>query len=140
MSARLGVALATRPRTLGAFRAANPLFKHPDRVKRCYALSGVYDLRYSMDGMYDDNFYFNNPVDYMANQNDPWFSPAVSELRHSLRHRLWPVGSARPNLPNVRRARDPADRSSPGRLGPERRTRMAPHWHHQMWEYVGAHF
>ena len=30
-------------------------------------------MRDSMDGMYDDNFYFNNPVDYMANQNDPWF-------------------------------------------------------------------
>jgi hypothetical protein len=42
-------------------------------VKRCYALSDVYDLRDTMDGMYDDNFYFNNPVDYMANQNDPWF-------------------------------------------------------------------
>ncbi len=26
-----------------------------------------------MDGIYDDNFYFNNPIDYMANQNDPWF-------------------------------------------------------------------
>jgi hypothetical protein len=43
-------------------------------VKRCYALSGVYDMRDSMDGMYDDNFYFNNPVDYMANQSDPGFS------------------------------------------------------------------
>src|SRR5439155_18150081 len=53
--------------------AANPLFKHPDHVKRCYALSGIYDMRDSMDGMYDDNFYFNNPVDYMANQSDPWF-------------------------------------------------------------------
>jgi len=30
-------------------------------------------MRDSMDGMYDDNFYFNNPVDYMANQRDPWF-------------------------------------------------------------------
>src|SRR5437588_7821517 len=30
-------------------------------------------MRDSMDGMYDDNFYFNNPVDHMANQNDPWF-------------------------------------------------------------------
>ena len=42
-------------------------------MKRCYALSGVYDLRDSMDGMYDHNFYFNNPVDYMANQHDPGF-------------------------------------------------------------------
>ena len=30
-------------------------------------------MRDSMDGMYDDNFCFNNPVDHMANQNDPWF-------------------------------------------------------------------
>ena len=59
--------------SLGAYHAANTLFKHPDHVKRCYALSGVYDMRDSMDGMYDDNFYFNNPVDYMANQSDPWF-------------------------------------------------------------------
>ena len=56
----------------GLSRGQHPL-QHPDRVKRCYALSGIYDMRDSMDGMYDDNFYFNNPVDYMANQNDPWF-------------------------------------------------------------------
>jgi Uncharacterized protein conserved in bacteria len=46
-------------------------------VKRCYALSGIYDMRDSMDGMYDDNFYFNNPVDYMANQSDPGFSTST---------------------------------------------------------------
>jgi esterase/lipase superfamily enzyme len=27
------------------------------------ALSGIYDMRDSMDGIYDDTFYFNNPVD-----------------------------------------------------------------------------
>ena len=68
-----GIPITTYGASLGAYHAANTLFKHPDRVKRCYALSGVYDMRDSMDGMYDDNFYFNNPVDYMANQNDPWF-------------------------------------------------------------------
>ena len=68
-----GIPITTYGASLGAYHAANTLFKHPDRVKRCYALSGVYDLRDSMDGMYDDNFYFNNPVDYMANQHDPWF-------------------------------------------------------------------
>ena len=58
--------------SLGAFHAANTLFKYPDVVKRCYALSGVYDMSRFMDGAYDDNFYFNNPVDYMANASDPW--------------------------------------------------------------------
>jgi len=26
-----------------------------------------------MDGYYDDNFYFNNPVDYVANLADGWY-------------------------------------------------------------------
>ena len=70
---RRASAIATLGASLGAYHAANTLLKHPDHVKRCYALSGIYDMRDSMDGMYDDNFYFNNPVDYMADQNDPWY-------------------------------------------------------------------
>src|SRR3954451_11359941 len=52
-----GIAITTYGASLGAYHAANTLFKHPDHVKRCYALSGIYDMRDSMDGMYDDNFY-----------------------------------------------------------------------------------
>jgi esterase/lipase superfamily enzyme len=58
--------------SLGAYHAANTLFKYPDVVKRCFALSGVYDMTRFMNGAYDDNFYFNNPVDYLANIADPW--------------------------------------------------------------------
>jgi esterase/lipase superfamily enzyme len=58
--------------SLGGFHAANTLFKYPDVVKRCFALSAVYDMKRFMNGAYDDNFYFNNPVDYMANASDPW--------------------------------------------------------------------
>jgi esterase/lipase superfamily enzyme len=57
--------------SLGGYHAANLLLKHPDIFSRCYALSGVYDMSRFMDGDYDDNFYFNNPVDYMANLADP---------------------------------------------------------------------
>ena len=63
-------AVWTMGTSLGAYHAANTLFKHPDVVKRCYALSGVYDMKRFMDGSYDDNFYFNNPVDYLANLSD----------------------------------------------------------------------
>jgi esterase/lipase superfamily enzyme len=59
--------------SLGAYHAANSLFKHPDVFRRCLAISGVYDMRRFMSGMYDDNFYFNNPVDYLSNLADPWF-------------------------------------------------------------------
>ena len=65
-------AVWTMGASLGAYHAANTLFKYPDVVKRCFALSGVYDMKSFMDGAYDDNFYFNNPVDYLANMSDPW--------------------------------------------------------------------
>ncbi len=65
------IGISTAGMSLGAYHAANTLFKHPDVFRRCYAISGVYDLRRFMDGFYDDNFYFNNPVDYIANMDDP---------------------------------------------------------------------
>jgi esterase/lipase superfamily enzyme len=68
-----GVAITTSGSSFGAYHAANTLLKHPDVFRRCLALSGVYDIRRFMDGDYDDNFYFNNPVDYMANLSDEWY-------------------------------------------------------------------
>jgi esterase/lipase superfamily enzyme len=66
-----GIAVTTTGASFGAYHAANTLFKHPHLFRRCLALSGVYDIRKFMDGDYDDNFYFNNPVDYVASLHDP---------------------------------------------------------------------
>jgi esterase/lipase superfamily enzyme len=68
-----GIAIATTGASLGGYHAANTLFRYPHLVKGCYALSGIYDLRRFMNGGYDDNFYFHNPIDYMANLTDPWY-------------------------------------------------------------------
>src|ERR1017187_6123606 len=68
-----GVAISTMGASFGAYHAANTLFKHPDVIKRCFAMSGVYDVRSFMNGLYDDNFYFNNPMDYLGNLSDGWF-------------------------------------------------------------------
>jgi len=65
-----GIPVATTGASLGAYHALNTLLHHPHTVKRCYALSGIYDLRRFMNGAYDDNFYFQNPIDYMANLED----------------------------------------------------------------------
>src|SRR5712664_2688329 len=51
-----GIALSTMCASFGAYHAANSLFKHPDVIKCCFAMSGVYDLLNFMVGMYDDNF------------------------------------------------------------------------------------
>jgi esterase/lipase superfamily enzyme len=72
------IAIGTMGPSLGAYHAANTLFRYPHLVKRCYGLSGIYDLRSFMGGMYDDNFYFQNPIDYMASLNDPWFLEQLS--------------------------------------------------------------
>jgi esterase/lipase superfamily enzyme len=67
-----GIPITTMGASLGAYHAANTLFRYPHMVKRCYALSGVFDLRRFMDGLYNDEFYFHNPVDYLASLSDPW--------------------------------------------------------------------
>jgi esterase/lipase superfamily enzyme len=74
-----GIAIATSGSSFGAYHAANTLLKHPDIFNRCLALSGVYDLKRFMGGDYDDNFYFNNPVDYMASLDDQYY---LSHLLH----------------------------------------------------------
>ena len=55
------IGISTMGMSFGAYHAANSLFKHPDVIKRCFAMSGVYDLKNFMDGMYDDNFYLTIP-------------------------------------------------------------------------------
>jgi esterase/lipase superfamily enzyme len=67
-----GIAISTYGASLGAYPAANTLLRYPHLVKRGYGFSGVYDLRSFMDDLYDDNFYFHNPIDYVANMTDPW--------------------------------------------------------------------
>ncbi len=42
-----GIAISTMGASFGAYHAANSLFKHPDVIKRCFAMSGVYDLRFT---------------------------------------------------------------------------------------------
>jgi esterase/lipase superfamily enzyme len=68
-----GISITTTGSSFGAYHAANTLLKHPDLFRRCLAMSGIYDLRRYMDGDFDDNFYFNNPVDYVANQSAGWY-------------------------------------------------------------------
>ena len=66
-----GQALVSFGVAFGAFHAVNTLLKHPAAVKRCFALSGAYNVSQHMDGQFDDNFYFNNPLDYIRRLEDP---------------------------------------------------------------------
>ena len=68
-----GIAITTTGSSFGAYHALNTLLKHPELFRRCLAMSGVYDVRRYMGGDYDDNCYFNNPVDYASGLSDGWF-------------------------------------------------------------------
>jgi esterase/lipase superfamily enzyme len=54
--------------SFGGFQAANFAFKHPDKVAHMFSMGGAFDIKTFLDGYYDDNVYFNNPVDFMQNE------------------------------------------------------------------------
>ena len=58
--------------SMGAYHAANFFFRHPDLFDTVIALSGLYRLNYFIGDYMDDNVYFNTPLAYLPNMNDPW--------------------------------------------------------------------
>lgn len=66
---------------LGAYHAFNFAMKHPDLILTSIAMSGCFDMRRFMNGFYSNEFYFNNPVDYLPGMNDPWFLERYAKMR-----------------------------------------------------------
>ena len=124
-ASRRGSPISTMGASLGAYHAANTLFRYPHQVKRCYALSGIYDLREFMGGMYDDNFYFHNPGRLPGQPERPVGLRAARVVRHPAGDRLGAVGEERPHLRAVGRAVAQGIRHSRRRLGPAGRPRLA---------------
>jgi esterase/lipase superfamily enzyme len=56
--------------SFGAFHSANFALKHPQRFKLALCMSGVYDIRFLLDGYHDDWAYFNNPLEYVPRMKD----------------------------------------------------------------------
>lgn len=63
--------------SLGAYLAGNTFFRHPDLFGGAVLLSGSYDIRSYLDGYYDTDVYFHNPVDYLPNLEDDYFLPIL---------------------------------------------------------------
>ena len=134
-----GIPVSTFGASLGAYHAANTLFKHPDVIKRCFALSGHYDMKRFMDGMYDDNFYFNNPVDYLQNLSDP---SVLAQLATCDIHIATGTGPWENSGSSYYLASILSRRGIPHHLddwGPQGGHDW-PYWKHQMWTYVSQLF
>jgi esterase/lipase superfamily enzyme len=59
--------------SFGGYHAMNLALKRPDVFSKCVAMSGAFDIRSFLNGYYDDNCYFNNPVDYVPALGDGWY-------------------------------------------------------------------
>ena len=64
---RIGVAGCS----FGGYHAANYAFKHPENVSNLMTMGAAFDIRRRVEGYYDDNVYFNNPVDYLQGAEEP---------------------------------------------------------------------
>jgi esterase/lipase superfamily enzyme len=57
--------------SFGGYHAVNFAFRHPELVSHVFSMSGAFDIKMFMDGHYDENVYFNNPVDFLPGLNHP---------------------------------------------------------------------
>jgi len=53
--------------SFGGYHATNFAFRHPEMVKYVFNMGAAYDIKDQLDGYYDDNVYFNNPLDFIPN-------------------------------------------------------------------------
>lgn len=65
--------------SLGSSLAANTFFKHPDLFSGAMLISGSYDLRGFFNGFYNEDLYFNNPVDFVGGMHE---GHQLNVLRH----------------------------------------------------------
>lgn len=100
--------------SLGAYLAGNIFFKHPDLFAGAILLSGSYDIRNFLNGYYDEDVYFNNPVDYLPKLDDDYHLPI---LQHGGRQIIIFSGQG---------AFEDADRSR--RLSGILHSKGIPHW------------
>ena len=60
--------------SFGGYHAANYAFKHPEKVGHLFSMSGAFDIRQFTGGFYNDDVFYNNPVDFVpgSDQSDLW--------------------------------------------------------------------
>lgn len=56
--------------SFGAYHATNFVLKRPWDFGKLIAMSGAFDIKSFLDGFYNQDVYFSNPVDYLPNLDD----------------------------------------------------------------------
>jgi len=73
--------------SLGAYHAVNIAMRHPSKFCKVVGMSGRYDLTFSkayyddlMEGYHDENVYFNMPIQYLKNVDDPVYLEQINKM------------------------------------------------------------
>jgi esterase/lipase superfamily enzyme len=106
--------LITAGTSFGAYLGVNLAFKYPHLFSKTVGLSGAYSIKRLLDGYYDEDAYFNDPVAYVAGING---EPLLSQLRRmeiNLVTSDWDVGICRERTYDMSRVLN--DRGIPHRL------------------------
>ena len=64
----------------GAYYSLNISFKYPELVEGFYSFCGIYDMKQFIMGYYDDDCYYNSPLDYIPNLKDPKYLNQIKEM------------------------------------------------------------
>jgi esterase/lipase superfamily enzyme len=64
----------------GAYHALNLAFRHPHLFSGVITIDGNFDIKKFIFGFYDDNSYFNNPIDFLPNLEEGWYLEHIKKL------------------------------------------------------------
>jgi esterase/lipase superfamily enzyme len=68
--------------SFGALHSMNLFLKRPDLINGVIAMSGVYDLAEYTKGYFDEQVYFNSPMQYMPNLTDESILEQIRASKH----------------------------------------------------------
>ena len=77
--------------SFGGFHAVNFALKHPDLVSACVSMSGAYDMTYFMPHYTGEDFYLNQPLQYLPNLNDGWYWNHYQKMKLVLATGEWDI-------------------------------------------------
>jgi esterase/lipase superfamily enzyme len=77
--------------SFGGYHCVNIAFRNPHRFSYTISMGGAFDIKSFLHGYYDENCYFNNPVDYMPNLNNGAYYEAVKNMGIILASGEWDI-------------------------------------------------
>ena len=77
--------------SFGGYHAVNLALKHPDVVTACVSMGGAFDLTSFMPHYNGQDFYFNQPLQFLPNLNDGWYWDRYQRLKLVLATGEWDI-------------------------------------------------